>query len=426
MTEYLDNPSLRAAFIILFSGVVLAIYLLWPEKYYWEISAIGAAMALVFLVGRFQYLHPATCFTLPWIMIISFSFLPISTYHIELVPETYMLVFVAVFCWLLGSSAAGPMPAQGALPPRSPIQVDESALETLFIGCYAVFAAEIALSGFLPALSLILTGDSQYFSFGIPGIHGAFLAYANAIGCLAYFIYLKSGSRKHLYLYLSIIVIFALTFTRQNILTILVETVVIWSFVRKPIKPLTLALCFGGVLLAFSLAGTLRSGDITEIIKLRPEYSWLPTSGVWLYAYSYFNAMNLQNMLFQSGAPYYDGSSFVNLVPSFLRPITEAETYLVLSNMTVSSYIDPVYQDIGYGGIILLTSTMAYFTARSYVSAMTTRSFQAMAAYGCLYYCALLGFFWNNWFYLPVIFQLVFFPIIARYVLRPATTPLQG
>ena len=61
----------------------------------------------------------------------------------------------------------------------------------------------------------------------------------------------------------------------------------------------------------------------------------LPTIIVWLYAYSYFNVLNLENMITRSGAPFYDGSMWRQLLPSVLRPASVHASYLQLTSMNV-------------------------------------------------------------------------------------------
>jgi oligosaccharide repeat unit polymerase len=174
-------------------------------------------------------------------------------------------------------------------------------------------------------------------------------------------------------------------------------------------------------LLGFSLFGELRSGDIKEVIGVEPEYMWVPTSLIWMYAYSYFNVLNLNNMIVQSGAPLFNGVMWQSLLPSVLRGDPDPGTYLEISTMTVSSYIYPVYMDIGGVGVVIVTALFGYVTTLVYRRALQRRRFVDIATYACLFYCALMSFFSNFWLYLPVIFQLFFFRVFHALLFIPST-----
>ena len=108
--------------------------------------------------------------------------------------------------------------------------------------------------------------------------------------------------------------------------------------------------------IVFAAMGSFRSGNIREIAGIEQKYSWIPEPVIWLYAYSYFNIANMDNMILQSDAPYYNGASLSYLIPSFLRPKYDTDSYLLLSNFNAVSYIFPVYEDVGRAGSYSLLS----------------------------------------------------------------------
>jgi oligosaccharide repeat unit polymerase len=210
--------------------------------------------------------------------------------------------------------------------------------------------------------------------------------------------------------------------TRQNIITLAAEAFVIrFLTIRRTSRVAIVAVVVLG-LLGFSLFGELRSGDIKAVIGVEPEYTWVPTSLIWVYAYSYFNVLNLNNMITQSGAPLFNGVMWETLLPSVLRGDPDPGTYLELSTMTVSSYIYPVYMDIGVVGLVIVTVLFGYATTWFYRRALQRRRFVDVATYGCLFYCALMSFFSNFWLYLPVIFQLFFFRVFHTLLFIPSTS----
>lgn len=391
--------------------------------------SVSVGFALVVAAFRFDYLHPAVAFLVPWMVVILFSAIPISSYSRPLDNDIIVFILATVFVWLMATS--GSQVAVGGRWKRSVIACGTCSETTIpriraavvgaFLVAYLLAVANIAYSGFVPLLSLLMTGNSRYGDFGIHSVYGAFLAYANAVACLALYLYLKSTPRDRLYiaLFLSILAIHLCFVTRQNVVTLLVEAFVIRSIVVKRVSRVTLLVCFVVGLAAFSALGNLRTGvDIKNSIGVRREFAWIPDGFIWLYSYSYFNILNLGNMMTRSGAPYYDGSMWNKLLPSIIRTPDEHASYLQLASMTVSSYMYPVYQDVGNLGVKIDTAFWAVITAWQYRAALMWRRFFNVAVYGCLFFCALLSFFVDFWLYLPVIFQVVFFGILQLLLFR--------
>ena len=403
-----DTPLFRALAVVFGCLASACVYLLFPALNYWAVSAVAIIAVILAITYRLDYLHPAVVFCVPWLGVLFFSAIPISSLHQSLDQQTYLLILGAIFAWLLGVSPAKNRKFEGV--GSTNLELNSGTLLALFGVCYGCFIVEVLAAGYIPIISLVLSGDSGYGDFGFPTIHGAILAYANALGLTALYCYFRCGRRYlHLFLYLSIVAMLIAEVTRQSTLTLLVETVVVRCFAVKPVRTSTIAYGVLALLLAFSAVGEIRSGDIIDIVKVAPEYEHIPKAAVWAYAYSYFNAMNLQNMILNSGAPFFDGSMFNSLLPSFLRPAGDQESFIVYANLTVTSYLDPVYRDVGFVGSLIITFIIGRWTAITYNKASTDRSLAPIGAYACLFFCALMSFFINFWFYLPVIFQIPFF-----------------
>jgi oligosaccharide repeat unit polymerase len=388
-------------------------------------SACFAAAAII-IAYNFDYLNPAIAFLAPWLTVLLFSTLPVSAYSRNLDIFTCVVVLLAIVCWLLAtvsapaslSSAATRPQAAGVAPGRQLVARERRIVISGFVLLYLCALVNVAWSGYAPLIALITTGDSGYFGFGIPSVYGAFLAYSNALACVALYLFLQRGQRLYLLLFLTVLCMHLLFLSRQNLITLFIESFVLRCLVVERVRRVTMLLSIGGMLLAFSALGQLRSGDIGELMRVSPEFSWMPNSFLWLYAYSFFNVLNLENMIMMSGAPLYDGSMWQNLLPSVLRPETSQTSYLELETFNVSSYIYPIYLDVGVAGVMVITAFWGLVTAQVYRRALATRDFLPVSSYACLYGCALLSFFVDFWFYLPVIFQLVFFWIFHLLLFR--------
>ncbi len=213
--------------------------------------------------------------------------------------------------------------------------------------------------------------------------------------------------------------VFVLFVTRQNILSLLVQCAVLHGLVRGRISAKKLGAGILLVLILFSVAGNLRTEGIKDIAGIKEEYQNLPDPLIWVYGYSYFNVLNLDNVVTSPYVPFYDGSGILSLLPSFLRPDTShTEDELEVEQFTVLSYIAPIYADAGLWGTVVFTIAVIWWTTRSYQQAVGTRSFYPAAKYSVLFFCALFSFFWNFWMYLPVIFEIPILALISRYAIR--------
>lgn len=388
-----------------------------------------AALFVVVFAYKLDYLHPAVTYLVPWLTILYFSTVPISRYAHSLDLATAQVLLTAMLAWLLstiGSPAAPllhhePPGEAGREQPRLEV-VDGFGMIVLFafVSLYVLAVANAAVSGYVPLLSLIQGGNSNYIDFGIPSVYGAFLAYANALGCLVFYAYLCGRRRIYLLLFLSVILLHLAFVTRQNLITLLAEVFIIRCLTVGRTSRRAIVIIVIAGLVGFSALGDLRSGDIKTVIGVEPDYMWVPTSLIWLYAYSYFNVLNLNNMVVESGAPFYDGGMWDTLLPTVLRPDVDHGDYLEISSMTVSSYIYPMYLDVGVVGVVIYTVLFGLVTTVAYRRALRQPGFVEVTTYACLFVCALLSFFSNFWLYLPMIFQLFFFWVFHILLFKPA------
>lgn len=386
-----------------------------------------ASASVVAIAFRFDYLHPAVVFMTPWIVILGFSTIPISKYAHPLDPRITLFILSTISVWLLVTASAeinaGKRDANaielGRRHEMRPIARIRSAVSGGFLLLYVLAGLNVAHAGYVPLVSLLTTGNSGYMTFGLPTFYGAYLAFANSMACLALYLYFTSRERMYLILFLSVLILHVLFITRQNIVTLLVEAFVIRSFTVRRVSRVALLSAFAVFLMFFALLGTLRSGNIKHTIDVRGQYTWVPTVIIWLYAYSYFNVLNLENMITRSGAPFYDGSMWRQLLPSVLRPDSVHASYLQLTSMNVTSYMYPIYFDVGDAGVKVWTFVLAAVTVFWYRRAIHRRFFSDVTIYACLLFCAAMSFFVGFWFYLPVIFQVTFFLIFQRTLFRP-------
>lgn len=364
--------------------------------------------------------------TAPLLGMVLFASLDLSEIAVELEPLTFALILGVIVIF-------GVVLLSGDLPTGLVLTAPQLRLNRpMWAGTIALFvlltALNVVFAGYVPLLRLLSTGDSGYLDFGIGGLYGFYLAYANALAVTAFYLWCVRGDRVYLLTVGLVLVVFAFFVTRQNVLSVLVECFFVYCVFRRRIPVARVGVYVLLLLVAFSAFGELRSGDIRDIAQIREEYRDLPQAVFWLYSYFYFNVLNLNSLVLDPSVPVGDFSSFFPLLPSFIRPesVVSGGDYLVLSNFTVSSFIYPLYLDLGWPWVFTFALLIALL-ARAAAGRLAARAglFEA-GTVAVLYFCFLFSFFVNFWFYLPIVSQVLFFWILSRLVVVPVAGPRSG
>lgn len=354
-----------------------------------------------------NYLSPQMAFSMPWIVILLLSGFSISEIHRPIGFLAHLAIFTSLVVYLLVTGLVGtakPAVVEKMLVGREFSSVKSSALLLILI---VIAAVNVIYSGYVPLVNILSGSYANYLDFGIKSIYGFFNAFANTVGLTFFYLYLISKKRRYLFLYISVIVIFLFLVSRQNILSLLIESFVVYSLLRARVNVSRIIVMFAMLMFCFGALGSLRSGDIKVLAKVTPEYMWLPDSVVWGYSYSFFNVLNLDNLTKDPAVPYYDSQSLDPLIPSFFRAKrVEDRSFLEDDKFTVASFIFPVYKDGGLSFTLLLVAIVALVNGLVYRWCIRNRSMRGILIYAVLYFCTLLSFFTNFWFYLPVVAQL--------------------
>jgi oligosaccharide repeat unit polymerase len=399
-------------FAILF---IITIYVLLGTFYFYSDVNKYVVFFLGFIsliVNGNDYRTPTVAALSSWMVVYSFLFLPISSFYREIGELTHFLISVpillpAVFVYFTKSARLKQI--------SSEITIRFSWIIIFCIIGLFLFFANVAYSGFVPLLSGIFTGSTRYTEYGIKGVNGLFYAFANAFALLAYYNFLVDKRKLYLIIVIVIAFIFALCVTRQNLISLVVELFIMRSFIRPPVKLGRTFVIAILIVFLFGWFGELRTGSIKELVGIYPEYYWVPEAFIWVYAYGFFNILNLDRLVESGYYGYFNGSSFERLIPSFLRPDIDMQSEgLELINFTISSYINPVFKDLSFGGFLIFSFIIFSITYYRYKRAVETRTFYTISLYAVLYFCLLFSFFVNFWVYLPIIFQIPFLYLFKR------------
>jgi oligosaccharide repeat unit polymerase len=351
-------------------------------------------------------------FLLPWLIILFFSTLDISEYYRPVSFETYLLVIEFIIFYLLGSSVIN-------IKNSYIDKFDNKYINIAYF--FAIFlmltALNIILAGYIPLIMLITDGDSNYGNFGISGLYGLYLAFTNFLGLLCFYNYKVTKKFKYIILLIIILFVLILFVTRQNIVSLLFEIMIINIIFSKKIKTSKVLLYLLFLFVIFSIIGDYRTPEIASIARIKDDWNWLPNTVIWLYSYSYFNLLNL-DVLVNSKIPSYDGSMFFSLIPNFIKPslgiLEPKELFLETYSFGVSSAITDLYSDFGFFSVAFFSFVYGFLASLSYSKWIKYSDIRFLFMYCVLYFCAAFSFFINFWFYLPIIFQLFFIFIFLK------------
>jgi oligosaccharide repeat unit polymerase len=399
-----------------YAAVLAACFFVAPSSRSLCIAVAVLTLAAASVLYRLNFNSAWVAFAAPWAIVLLFSALDISEYAREVTFETVGIV-------ALGLAVAAVCITPNA---RRTVTFDERPMvKRRFAVIFAIFAAftalNVAMAGYVPLIQALTTGESGYMEFGVKGVYGLYNAFTNAFGLTAFYFWMRDGDRLYRNALLATILVFLLFFTRQNLVSLAIECFVTYSLCVKRISPWRLGAGVAVGLFLFGVAGDLRiEGAISELANIKSEYAWLPNAFVWLYSYSYFNILNLDNVVTSFPLPAFDGSSLFQLIPSFLRPGDGVvdDSLLEVSSFNVTSYASPIFRDFGLAGVVIVVAMFSMITRRCLSRAQRDGSFAATTSYAVLYFCFALSFFVNFWFYLPIIFQPVFLWLFGRTILR--------
>ena len=389
---------------------------------------LGALLALIFMYeSRLKLTNHLLALLLPWLLILLFSKFEISFLWKELEMYTYVVIFSFIIFYYFGYKFAQIFYRYKPKYQTTNISVKCNTFDLVVSVYLFLTILNIALAGYIPLVRLLSTGSSGYMDFGITGLYGFYNAFANALGVLAYYLFLnsKKSIRKYVYLATTIFIclVFILFMTRQNVISLLIEIFIVYSFVKKDVSYFRVFLCLCLLLLLFDVAGNARTSDIFAIAEIKEKYYWLPSIVIWLYSYFYTNIVNLNNSINFTDAPYYDGSSFSELLPNFIKNNLgisfEHESFLEKINFTVSSAVNELYTDYGLIEVMIMAFIFSYL-ASVYLRKIKyhPNSFLYIGIYSVFFFCATFSFFVNFWFYLPIIFQLPMIYFLNKLIFR--------
>ncbi len=297
---------------------------------------------------------------------------------------------------------------------------------------------EVILFKGIPFISVVFLGNYSldYSSFGIPTIHGLLNACYYTITASFFLHYIITKNKKSLFKVLVLLTWPILVMSRAVLLWVLVEIFCMYLLMRKIriMNILKILVVFLFVIVLFGYLGDNRSEAVsnnnftsnfvnTEYMEVAAR---LPSGFVWIYLYATTPINNIVWSISDIQPTYNFEHTLLSLVPSFIRD--NMQVFQVSSNrgvtlyeeaFNVSSYFANFLNDFGLVGSVLFIALLQIFIVKTFFSAKSGK-FGSMIAYAAIFNAVFMSIFYDFFFSLVTVFQLLLGAII-NYLLYTKT-----
>ncbi|RYG90242.1 MAG: oligosaccharide repeat unit polymerase [Alphaproteobacteria bacterium] len=390
-------------------------------------------------LGIRPLLNPAFLYAATWMFVLILYSLHFSDLLDPLETSTTILVVGSSASFILGWALESLGRRDGPAVLRPDVPHLATVLSSPATGRRATLAGtffslgillEIAIFGGAPILGTIGIGpEIRYTDFGIPGFHGMLNAVFYAACTLQFARILVGASDRKLMLILISLGYPLLGMSRQVLVSLLLQYILIYFSLRKssPQVFLRAGLLFVVILLVFGYLGDLRSGREQFIAIAAPTFDypdWLPSGFIWFYIYL---CTPLNNVNFNIDMPpnYLPLETASTLIPSlareaFLTSVGNSQQWeLVNESFNVSSLLQSLLTDFGVYGTIGFTLLCGYAFSR--IMRRSVNSPAAFFAVIVLLHGIALSFFANLLFHLVFLFEI----FTLRWILKPRAKRVQ-
>ncbi|MCU0349775.1 MAG: oligosaccharide repeat unit polymerase [Flavobacterium sp.] len=367
----------------------------------------------------FKLFQPVLIFAFTWLLVILLFSLRLSSLLKESISDAWFFYLISTLPFFLGYTVSFAFRKNLNLGAIINFRIDEKSYEKKFNQFFKVWLIitiiEIIYSKGFPALWLITNSGKSYHEYGIPSIHGFINALGLSLSLISYYFYKTTSKKKFLIFTISFILWNLMLITRQVVITLLIEILVLNFYLSKNKLKVIFYFIFYGLIgiISFGILGDLRSGS-EAFLKLAGASEnwpkWLPSGFLWVYMYVTTPLNNLlYNFTFEiKTSNWLFPNTFSLLFPTIIRTIIFGEDYtnngnLVTQAFNVSSAFSGPYLDAGYYGIMIFSLISGIFVNIVWWSKQILRLFYRAIIVQIL----VLSIFYNMFVYLPVIFQLV-------------------
>jgi oligosaccharide repeat unit polymerase len=377
-------------------------------------------------------LNPAFMYAATWTFVLFIYSLRLSYLLDPLRLSTVVLVIGTSFGFILGWMIES-LPAYGRLA-TSKVDLDALGaiinsprvgrrLRTIWIIFGLGISVEVAHFGGIPLLGLIGIGSQVFYAdWGIPGFHGLMNALFYT-GCAVTFTRVLLGASKRTFLLTLVSIGYPiLVLSRQVMISLMVQYLLIYFSVRRSSARVFVRAGFmlAVALLIFGYVGDARSGRDSIVALADPSFpypDWLPSAFIWIYIYlsTPLNNVNLNINISPNYFPLETAGSFI---PSFAREAflgalgSTQKWDLVNESFNVSSLLQSLLTDFGVAGAIVFTLLCGIMFSR--LRRLSATSPAAFFMVIVVLHGLALSFFANLLFHLVFIFEMVAIAWVLR------------
>ncbi|MFQ2004957.1 O-antigen polymerase [Aeromonas veronii] len=266
----------------------------------------------------------------------------------------------------------------------------------------------------------VLGGDPRgYADYGISSLHGLL----NAIQLSLMLIYFHMAMNKKVswFLFLMLNIWCVIMLSRFLIMISLVQVFFLYIAVNKiTAKHFVFLFIFSVLIMSgFGFLGGIRSeideSKLISLFEINDNYpSFLPKTFIWVYSYITTPFNNLLAWQDIDGGNYLLPSLLSGLFPSVIRTLvfspSEIPT-LVHETFNMSTGYSPILIDVGGLGIVIFNLIISGFITYKWFLIRTELSLLKYIVYlQCLFYLI----FFNPFFTLPILFQLLFLSVCFK------------
>ena len=329
-------------------------------------------------------LNPAILYAVTWGGVLLLYSLRLSGLLEPLKSSTVLLVVgtaaAFLFGWLLESvTKRGRLATWKLDVDRLGQAVSSEGVARSIKAIWIVFALgigfEIAYFRAIPLFGLIGIGPKiDYAEFGIHGLHGFINAMFFAACVLTFTrgLFLRNVSKSWLW-----ILTFSypvLLVTRQVLISLLLQYLLVYIGVRRPSPKVVLRVVFLGItaLLVFGYLGDLRTGRDSILALGDPAFNypdWLPSAFIWVYIYVCTPLNNVNNNI-DIVPTYFPLQTAGSMIPSFARDQflgsfgNTRQWDLVAESLNANSLLQSLLSDFGLEGAAIFSLICGYLFSR--------------------------------------------------------------
>lgn len=358
--------------------------------------------------------NPLSCFNILWLLIILLYNLQLSRLFTDLSFKTYIVLIINIFFFSLAFLVGYLIRIKKHLKEENFV-ISYKKILKLFKFWLFIEIIETIYSGGLPVIWKLTGNIKTYTAYGIPTLHGLMNSLGLVIAILSFYKFLKDKDKKLLKIVATIFIYYLCVISRQVLISLIIEIMVIYLFFNKKIPWKKLIIIFFITVIGFGIIGNFRTGyeNFLNVSAFKNIHAPKMFIGVyWLYMYLTSLLININYAINSNISGFGLLPLFQHYVPTIIYRILYANNPVSIPSIVVySSYnVSGYFADflIGYGikGVAIMSFIYGFLGGIFLYKVEKNANEKNILYYAVYMQIILLSFVSNHLFYLPSGFQL--------------------